>query len=73
MVTLICAVVGTAGSAFSVRVDERDSVDDLKNAIATTQKYDFAASTLQLYKNREGRRVARRRSCCAATRREGNS
>ncbi|KAE8964910.1 hypothetical protein PR002_g28839 [Phytophthora rubi] len=30
MVKLFCAIVGVAGSAFSVRVDESDSVDDLK-------------------------------------------
>nr|KAH7501180.1 Crinkler effector protein BLC01 [Phytophthora ramorum] len=33
MVKLFCAIVGVAGSAFSVRVDESDSVDDLKKAI----------------------------------------
>ncbi|EGZ14586.1 hypothetical protein PHYSODRAFT_508737, partial [Phytophthora sojae] len=33
MVKLFCAIVGVAGSAFSVRVDESDSVDDLKDAI----------------------------------------
>ncbi|KAG3054368.1 hypothetical protein PI125_g25870, partial [Phytophthora idaei] len=33
MVTLFCAIVGVAGSAFSVRVDENNSVDELKKAI----------------------------------------
>ncbi|KAG2759232.1 hypothetical protein Pcac1_g28711 [Phytophthora cactorum] len=45
MVKFFCAIVGEAGSAFSVRVDESDSVDDLKKAIAEDQKYDFAASS----------------------------
>ncbi|KAG2783729.1 hypothetical protein PC112_g24729 [Phytophthora cactorum] len=49
MVKLFCAIVGEAGSAFSVRLDESDSVDDLKKAIAEDQKYDFAASKLQLF------------------------
>ncbi|KAI9982915.1 hypothetical protein PInf_006715 [Phytophthora infestans] len=30
---LFCAIVGVAGSVFSVQVDESDSVDDLKKAI----------------------------------------
>ncbi|KAG3230466.1 hypothetical protein PI124_g24436, partial [Phytophthora idaei] len=33
MVTLFCAIVGVVGSAFSVRVDENNSVDELKKAI----------------------------------------
>ncbi|KAH7467148.1 Crinkler effector protein 1 [Phytophthora ramorum] len=33
MMKLVCAIVGVAGSAFSVRVDESDSVGDLKKAI----------------------------------------
>ncbi|KAG3233998.1 hypothetical protein PI124_g20943 [Phytophthora idaei] len=33
MVKLFCVIVGEAGSVFSVRVDEGDSVDDLKDAI----------------------------------------
>ncbi|DBA01831.1 TPA: hypothetical protein N0F65_002947 [Lagenidium giganteum] len=49
MVTLFCAVVGTAGSAFPVDIDASQSVGHLEEAITTTQKYDFAASTLQLY------------------------
>ncbi|KAG3050369.1 hypothetical protein PI125_g26450 [Phytophthora idaei] len=54
MVKLFCAIVGEAGSAFSVRVDESDSVDDLKKAIAEDQKYDFAASKLQLFLAKKG-------------------
>lgn len=33
MVKLFCAIVGVVGSTISVRVDEDDSVDDLKDAI----------------------------------------
>ncbi|KAG3108713.1 hypothetical protein PI126_g24895, partial [Phytophthora idaei] len=33
MVKLFCTIAGVPGSAFSVRVDESDSVDDLKDAI----------------------------------------
>ncbi|KAG3126550.1 hypothetical protein PC128_g27212 [Phytophthora cactorum] len=51
MVKLFCAIVGVAGSVFSVRVDEDDSVDDLKDAIkaknATTITGD--AKDLQLF------------------------
>ncbi|KAG2781720.1 hypothetical protein Pcac1_g8403 [Phytophthora cactorum] len=54
MVKLFCAIVGEAGSAFSVRLDESDSVDDLKKAIAEDQKYDFAASKLQLFLAKKG-------------------
>ncbi|KAE9024883.1 hypothetical protein PF005_g4324 [Phytophthora fragariae] len=38
---LFCAIVGVAGSAFSVRVDESDSVDDLKDAIKVDNPGDF--------------------------------
>ncbi|KAG4222297.1 hypothetical protein PC116_g29228 [Phytophthora cactorum] len=54
MVKLFCAIVGVAGNVFSVRVDESDSVDDLKKAIAEDQKYDFAASKLQFYLAKKG-------------------
>ncbi|KAL7999992.1 hypothetical protein Plhal703r1_c23g0097491 [Plasmopara halstedii] len=33
MIKLFCAIVDTPGAAFSVRVDESDTVDDLKDAI----------------------------------------
>ncbi|GMF13018.1 unnamed protein product [Phytophthora lilii] len=58
MVKLFCAIVGAAGSAFSVRVDESDSVDDLKKAIWEEIKEMFihddkfrsvVASRLQLF------------------------
>ncbi|GMF65990.1 unnamed protein product [Phytophthora lilii] len=52
MLKLFCAIVGVAGSAFSVRVDERDSVDDLKDAIKAKKPNDFKdidADKLQLF------------------------
>ncbi|GMF22809.1 unnamed protein product [Phytophthora lilii] len=52
MVKLFCAIVGVAGSAFSVRVDESDSVDDLKDAIKAKKPNDFKdidADKLQLF------------------------
>ncbi|EGZ07266.1 hypothetical protein PHYSODRAFT_529541 [Phytophthora sojae] len=48
MVKLVCAIVGVAGSAFPVDIDASQLVGDLKKAIAEDQKYDFAASKLQL-------------------------
>ncbi|KAG3028105.1 hypothetical protein PC121_g24596, partial [Phytophthora cactorum] len=52
MVKLFCAIVGVAGSAFSVRVDESDepeSVDDLKKEIKKEKMYQFPADQLQLF------------------------
>ncbi|EGZ28980.1 hypothetical protein PHYSODRAFT_250419 [Phytophthora sojae] len=52
MVKLFCAIVGAAGSAFSVRVDESDSVDHLKDAIKAKKPNDFKdvdADKLQLF------------------------
>ncbi|KAE8879025.1 hypothetical protein PF007_g24604 [Phytophthora fragariae] len=49
MVKLFCAIVGVVGSAFSVRVDESDSVDDLKDAIKAKKMYQFPADVLQLF------------------------
>ncbi|KAL4116303.1 hypothetical protein PRIC2_013300 [Phytophthora ramorum] len=49
---LFCAIVGVAGSAFSVRVDESDSVDDLKKAIKGEKPNDLKdidADKLQLF------------------------
>ncbi|KAG4219915.1 hypothetical protein PC116_g31606, partial [Phytophthora cactorum] len=54
MVALYCAVVGVAGSAFPVDIDENKSVGHLKKAIAEDQKCDFAASKLQLYLVKKG-------------------
>ncbi|GMF37672.1 unnamed protein product [Phytophthora lilii] len=51
MVKLLCAMVGVAGSAFSVRVDENDLVDDLKKAIKAEKPNDLKdvdADKLQL-------------------------
>ncbi|GMF38224.1 unnamed protein product [Phytophthora lilii] len=58
MVKLFCAIVGAVGSAFSVRVDEDDSVDDLKKAIkaenATTITGDAKDLQLFLAKKEDG-------------------
>ncbi|POM70106.1 Crinkler (CRN) family protein [Phytophthora palmivora] len=52
MVKLFCAIVGAAGSAFSVRVDESDTVDDLKGKIKEKKPNDLKnvdAKNLQLF------------------------
>ncbi|KAG3037466.1 hypothetical protein PC121_g24072 [Phytophthora cactorum] len=51
MVTLYCAIVGAARNVFSVRVDESDSVHDLKKAIKAEKpnKILCDADELQLY------------------------
>ncbi|GLD96088.1 hypothetical protein PINS_up004766 [Pythium insidiosum] len=56
MVKLFCALVGAAGSAFSVRVDEGDSVDELKKAIKAKKprKITCDADELQLYLAKKG-------------------
>ncbi|CEG37265.1 CRN-like protein [Plasmopara halstedii] len=54
MVTLFCAIIGVKGSAFSVEIDASQSVDHLKDAIAEKQKFDFAASKLELYLAKRG-------------------
>ncbi|KAI9983887.1 hypothetical protein PInf_005160 [Phytophthora infestans] len=51
-VKLFCAVVGVAESVLSVRVDESDSVYDLKEAIKAKKKNDLKdvdANKLQLF------------------------
>ncbi|EEY65446.1 Crinkler (CRN) family protein [Phytophthora infestans T30-4] len=60
MVKLFCSIVGVAGSAFSVEVDEGKTVDDLKEAIKAKKANDFKevdADKLQLFlaKKDEGR------------------
>ncbi|KAE9342215.1 hypothetical protein PF008_g10260 [Phytophthora fragariae] len=49
MVTLFCVVVGVKENAFSIDIDASKSVDHLKDAIAKKQKFDFAASNLELF------------------------
>ncbi|KAH7467115.1 Crinkler effector protein BLC01 [Phytophthora ramorum] len=52
MVKLFCAIVGVAGSAFEVRVDESDSVYDLKKVIKGEKPNDLKdidADKLQLF------------------------
>ncbi|KAK1928503.1 WD repeat-containing protein 5B [Phytophthora citrophthora] len=57
MVKLFCAIVGAAGSAFSVRVDESETVDELKKAIKEAKKNDLKdidANELQLFLAKKG-------------------
>jgi hypothetical protein len=56
MVQLFCALVGAAGSAFSVRVDEGDSVDELKKAIKAENMTTITcdARNLDLYLAKKG-------------------
>ncbi|KAL8002397.1 hypothetical protein Plhal703r1_c15g0072091 [Plasmopara halstedii] len=56
MVKIFCALVGEAGNAFSVTIDASESLDDLKDVIAEKQKFDFAASKLELYLAKRGDR-----------------
>lgn len=50
MITLVCAEVNVAGgSAFPVDIDKGKLVGHLKDEIAEKQKYEFAASKLQLF------------------------
>ena len=49
MVKLYCSIVGEKRSVFSVRIDASEGVDDLMMAIALREKYEFAASKLQLF------------------------
>eukprot|EP00644_Phytophthora_capsici_P016428 jgi/Phyca11/50595/gw1.52.328.1 len=54
MVKLFCAIVGEAGSPFSVEVGEDQTVDDLKDAITVKNKKDpilknVAAKNLKLF------------------------
>ncbi|KAG2782052.1 hypothetical protein Pcac1_g8388 [Phytophthora cactorum] len=54
MVTLYCAVVGVAGSAFPVDIDENKSVGHLKDAIKEKKMYQFPADELQLFLAKKG-------------------
>ncbi|EEY59526.1 Crinkler (CRN) family protein [Phytophthora infestans T30-4] len=57
MVKLFCCIVGVAGSAFSVEVDEDKTVDDLKEAIKAKKANDFKeadADKLQLFLAKAG-------------------
>ncbi|POM74673.1 Crinkler (CRN) family protein, partial [Phytophthora palmivora] len=54
MVQLFCAVVGAAGSAFSVRVDESDTVDDLKKAIRAEPEFGYPNSKMKLFLAKRG-------------------
>ncbi|KAF4028105.1 hypothetical protein GN244_ATG20237 [Phytophthora infestans] len=57
MVKLFCCIVGVAGSAFSVEVNEGKTVDDLKEAIKAKKTNDFKevdADKLQLFLAKKG-------------------
>ncbi|KAL3674010.1 Crinkler effector protein 8 [Phytophthora oleae] len=49
MVKLSCAIVGVESSAFSVEIDENESVDALKVAILARKMYEFPADELKLF------------------------
>ncbi|KAG2856756.1 hypothetical protein PC113_g11295 [Phytophthora cactorum] len=49
MVKLFCAIVGEAGSAFEVKIDDAESVSALKEVIARKLKYTGRADKLQLF------------------------
>ncbi|KAL4157071.1 hypothetical protein PRNP1_006097 [Phytophthora ramorum] len=49
MVTLYCAVVGVAESAFTVDIDDKKSVSHLKDAIKVKKMFQFPANKLRLY------------------------
>eukprot|EP00644_Phytophthora_capsici_P016990 jgi/Phyca11/576078/estExt2_Genewise1.C_PHYCAscaffold_830005 len=55
MVTIYCFAVDVEGSSFDVEIDDVAKVSKLKEAIATNQKFDFAASKLQLYLAKKGK------------------
>ncbi|EEY59517.1 Crinkler (CRN) family protein [Phytophthora infestans T30-4] len=54
MVKLFCALAGAAGSAFSVRVDKSDTVDDLRNMIRDHPQFGHPNSKLQLFLAKKG-------------------
>ncbi|RAW19977.1 hypothetical protein PC110_g23581, partial [Phytophthora cactorum] len=54
MVQLFCAIVGEAGSAFEVKIDDAESVSALKEAIAGKLKYTGRADKLQLFLAKKG-------------------
>ncbi|KAG3118436.1 hypothetical protein PI126_g24574, partial [Phytophthora idaei] len=49
MAKLFCAIVGEAGSAFEVKIDDAESVSALKEVIAGKLKYTGRADKLQLF------------------------
>ncbi|EEY65451.1 Crinkler (CRN) family protein [Phytophthora infestans T30-4] len=54
MATLYCVVVGVAGSAFPVDIDENKSVGHLKKAIKEEKMYQFPADELKLFLAKAG-------------------
>jgi hypothetical protein len=49
MVTLFCAIVGVAESAFPVHINASQSVGELKDAIKDEKMYTFPADGLRLF------------------------
>nr|AAY43406.1 CRN-like CRN12 [Phytophthora infestans] len=54
MVKLFCAIVGVAGSAFEVDIDQTASVSALKKAVKEEKMYQFPADELQLFLAKAG-------------------
>ncbi|EEY65439.1 Crinkler (CRN) family protein [Phytophthora infestans T30-4] len=54
MVKLFCAIVGIAGSAFEVDIDQTASVSALKKAVKVEKLYQFPADELQLFLAKAG-------------------
>ncbi|KAE8989367.1 hypothetical protein PR001_g21792 [Phytophthora rubi] len=46
---LMCAIVGVPASAFSVEIDEDNTVEELKYAIKQAQMYLFPVNQMQLF------------------------
>ncbi|KAF1330103.1 hypothetical protein FI667_g5305, partial [Globisporangium splendens] len=54
MAKLLCAMASAKGSAIAIQVDERDSVADVKNAIANEIKCSVHELQLYLAKKKDG-------------------
>ncbi|KAI9985264.1 hypothetical protein PInf_004590 [Phytophthora infestans] len=54
MVKLFCAVVGEQGSAFSVKIDASESVDDLRNMIRDHPQFGHPNSKMELFLAKKG-------------------
>ncbi|KAL3661381.1 hypothetical protein V7S43_013584 [Phytophthora oleae] len=54
MITLCCLIVGVAGSAFPVDIDENKLVEHVKEKINKEKMYQFPADMLQLFLAKKG-------------------
>eukprot|EP00644_Phytophthora_capsici_P016665 jgi/Phyca11/122221/e_gw1.47.236.1 len=63
MVTVFCAIVGVPGSVFSVKIDENESVAELKKAIKKENPNIFQCNAMDCLSDEGGRRVADGGSC----------